>query len=79
MLKKVWSNNPRWFTVLWAVTITAYIGLMLFHETDQIMTVLMAVLFTAAGVRDWNRQRKLALFSYFLAVVFIVIYIINML
>ncbi len=78
MLKKVWSNNPRWFTVLWAVTITAYICLMLFRGTEQIMTGLMAMLFTIAGLRDWNRLRKLAVFSYSLAAVFLVICLINL-
>ncbi|QSF43825.1 hypothetical protein [Paenibacillus tianjinensis] len=73
MLKKVWNGNPRWFTLIWSFIMLTYILLMVFRRNDEIMTGLLFVLFVAVGVRDWNKLRRLAVFSFILAGVFLII------
>lgn len=73
MLKKVWNGNPRWFTLIWLIILPAYMLLMIFRGNDQIMTGLLFVLFAASGIRDWNRLRTLAVFSFILAGVLLIV------
>lgn len=73
MFKKVWNGNPRWFTLIWTVILLAYMLLMVFRRNDEIMTGLLFILFAAVGVRDWNKLRKLAVFSFVLAGVLLIV------
>jgi len=74
MIRKIFTEYPRWFAVIWSLVVLLFLYCLFFNQNILIMMAGSIVLYIANGIRAWRKERTLAIVSFVFTVMFMYIF-----